>query len=184
MSHRLAPLSEPFSPEVTEILDRYPRRGGYLLQLFRVFANSPRFMSKGVLNLLDEGSPLTLREREIVILRVCALNDCEYEWGVHVSAFAKAAGLNDEQVAATRAASVALGCWPDKEKLLMQAVDEVCRAKRILPATYERFHQLWSLPEQLEILALCGNYHTVSFVANTAGLAPEPFAARFPPGHE
>lgn len=53
----------------------------YLLQLFRVFANSPRFLKKGALNLLDKDSPLTLRQREIVILRVCANNDCEYEWG-------------------------------------------------------------------------------------------------------
>lgn len=30
------------------------------------------------------------------------------------------------------------------------------------------------------VLALCGNYHTVSFVANTAELAGESWGARFP----
>ena len=33
---------------------------------------------------------------------------------------------------------------------------------------------------QLEVLALVGNYHTISFVAKTAELTPELFAARFP----
>ncbi|GAA3246389.1 carboxymuconolactone decarboxylase family protein [Dactylosporangium siamense] len=31
---------------------------------------------------------LTLREREIVILRTCARRGCEYEWGAHVLVFA------------------------------------------------------------------------------------------------
>src|SRR4051812_29406070 len=43
-------------------------------------------------SLLDRG-PLSLREREIVIDRTCALNGCEYEWGVHVATFSDAAHL-------------------------------------------------------------------------------------------
>jgi hypothetical protein len=42
------------------------------------------------------------------------------------------------------------------------------------------FQEAWTLEQQLEILALCGAYHTVSFVANTAQLPPEPFGVRFP----
>ncbi|MDF1722500.1 MAG: hypothetical protein P1U65_17645, partial [Minwuia sp.] len=33
---------------------------------------------------------------------------------------------------------------------------------------------------QLEVMALCGTYHTISQVANVAQLPPEAFAARFP----
>jgi alkylhydroperoxidase family enzyme len=51
-------------------------------------------------SLLDRG-PLSLREREIVIDRTCALTGCEYEWGVHVATFADAAHLTAEQVRAT-----------------------------------------------------------------------------------
>jgi hypothetical protein len=36
--------------------------------------------------------------------------------------------------------------------------------------------------QQLEIFALCGNYHTISFVANAARLQPEAFAAGVPAG--
>lgn len=176
----LAPLPEPFPLEVTAVLESYPKRNGYVLQLFRVFANSLRFLKKGTVNLLDRESPLTMRHREIVILRVCARNDCEYEWGVHVTAFADHVGLSPDQVAATRLGDHRSTCWSPDEGLLVRAVDELCDTGRIEGATYGRFRTLFSLEQQLEVLALCGNYHTVSFVANTAGLEGEPFGARFP----
>jgi alkylhydroperoxidase family enzyme len=180
MAQVLGPIAEPYPPEVAEVLARYPQQGGYLLTLFRTFAASPRFLRKGVANLLDKESPLPLRLREIVILRVTANTDCEYEWGVHVAAFAGAAKLTPEQVAATRLGDDAAPCWAPQEALLIRAVDELCRKGGIQPNTYAQFAESWTVAEQLEIIALAGNYHTISFVANTAALPPELFAARFP----
>ena len=77
VKYALTPISEPFPPDVAAILAGYPQRNGYVLQLFRVFANSLRFLKKGTTNLLDRDSPIPMRQREIVILRVCANNDCE-----------------------------------------------------------------------------------------------------------
>ena len=69
--------------------------------LFRVIATSARAWEKfRAGSLLDRG-PLSLREREIVIDRTCALTGCEYEWGVHVAIFARPRRLTDEQVRAT-----------------------------------------------------------------------------------
>lgn len=178
MGNKLLPV-ENLSAEAAAVLQGYPARDGHLLGLFRVFANSQRFLKKGVVNLLDRGSPLAMREREIVILRVCARNSCEYEWGVHVAGFARYVGLTDEQVRATVNETALAGCWSPRESLLLQVVDALCDSGR--PGqVQEQFEQTWSLEEQLEILALCGNYHTVSFVANTAHLEHEPFAAKFP----
>src|ERR1700710_2498401 len=97
---RIAPLQPPYSPEIQEQFDRI-MRGAPPLVLFRVMAAQPRAWEKfrgG--RLLDKG-PLSMRQREIVIDRTCALNTCEYEWGVHVTAFAQAAKFTDEQVRAT-----------------------------------------------------------------------------------
>jgi alkylhydroperoxidase family enzyme len=179
MSNQLAPIDPPFAPEIAALLSRYPQRGGYLLSLFRTFANSARFLQRGVPNLLDDQSPVSLRTREIVILRVTARLDCEYEWGVHVAAFAKAAGFTEAQIAATRTGPADAPCWSGEEQVLLRAVDEMCEAGAVSPPTYARFSELFTTEQQLEILALCGAYHTVSFVANTARLPPEPFAARF-----
>ncbi len=89
MMHKLNPIRSPFNKDVEAILMNYPKGpNGYTLKLFRVFANSLRFLAgKGVVNLLDEGSPLSANERELVILRVTANLNCEYEWGLHVSVF-------------------------------------------------------------------------------------------------
>lgn len=179
MTHALAPLNEPYPAEVADLLARYPRRDGYLLELFRVFANSARFLRKGVADLLDEESPLPLRLREIVILRVTANLDCEYEWGVHVTAFASHARLTEDQVTATRLGESDSSCWTADESLLIRAVDQLCASGTIEDKTLERFQQAWTAEQQLEIFALCGNYHTICFVANAARLESEAFGATF-----
>jgi len=182
VKHVLKPIAEPFTPEVAAVFDRYPQgKDGYIIQLFRVFANSTRFLTeKGPTNLLDKESPLSLREREIVILRVTANKDCEYEWGVHVTIFAKAAKLTEDQVTATRLSGSGVDCWTPEESLLIDCVDEICQKAKIQDETYEKFQEQWDLDQQLEILALCGNYHLVSFVANTSRIPPEEKSARFP----
>ncbi len=180
MSNQLKPLTAPYEPEVAEMLARYPQQSGYLLSLFRTFANSPRFLKKAVPNLLDKESPLDLRTREIVILHVTAARNCEYEWGVHVSIFAKAARLNDDQVASSRNRGPA--GWTAKEDRLIAAIMELCENGSLGAEALKGFQSDWNLEEQLEILALIGTYTTISLVANVAKLEPEAFAAHFPDG--
>lgn len=180
MGNILAPVMPPYSPELTDVMQQYPQQDGYLLKLFRVFANSLRFAKKGVPNLLDKGSPLPLREREIVILRTTANNDCEYEWGVHVAIFAPAAGFSQVQIAATKNGKCDDPVWNDKEKSLLASIDDLCRSGTMAEENLTSFQRLWTKEEQMEIMALCGTYHTVSFVANGARIGLEDFAARFP----
>lgn len=181
MKHILKPLETPYPKAIADALSQYPQgEDGYIIKLFRVFANSMRFLTqKGALNLLDKDSPMPLREREIIILRTTANLNCEYEWGVHVHAFAKAANLNDEQVMATQTNVSAAECWTPEERLLIECVDQLCAGAMIDDRTYEQFQKHWSLEQQLEIFALCGNYHLISFVANTARIELEQSAARF-----
>ena len=180
MSNRLVPLEAPFPPETEALLARYPRQDGYLLSLFRTFANSPRFLTRGVPNLLDKESPLALRDREIVILRVTAHYDCEYEWGVHVAIFSRAAKLTEAQVSATRQLVASAPVWSERERRLLAAVDAFCHRGVLSDDELDAFTEDWTMAQQLEILALCGAYHTVSLVANAARLPNEPFAVRFP----
>jgi alkylhydroperoxidase family enzyme len=140
-----------------------------------------RFLTgKGVVNLLDKDSPLSLKEREIVILRVTANNNCEYEWGIHVTVFSRAAGLSEEQVTATRLSGSEASVWSTKESLLIKCVDEICKHALIQEDSYALFQEQWDLEQQLEILALCGNYHTISFIANTTRLPMEEMGTKFP----
>ncbi len=77
---RIAPLEPPYAGEIQEQFDRI-MRGAPPLMLFRVIAGNARAWEKfRAGSLLDRG-PLSLREREIVIDRTCALTGCEYEMG-------------------------------------------------------------------------------------------------------
>ena len=97
---RIAPLQPPYAPEIQQQFDRV-MRGAPPLVLFRVMAGNARAWEKfRAGSLLDRG-PLSLREREIVIDRTCALTKCEYEWGVHVTAFAGAAHLTADEIRAS-----------------------------------------------------------------------------------
>ena len=178
----LKPLEPPYEKAIEDILAFYPKgKDDYLLKLFRLFANSPRFLSgKGVVNLLDKESPLPLQERELVILRVTANNRCEYEWGVHVAAFSHAAEISEQQYNATVLSDHRANCWSERQALLVQCVDQLCERARITDETLADFQAAWNAEQQLEIMALCGNYHLVSCVANTARLELEDTAQRFP----
>ena len=85
---RIAPLDAPYPPAVQASFDKIMPAGVDPLLLFRTLAVNERVYQRFTAGgLLDRGL-LTLRQREIVIDRVCALNRCEYEWGVHIAFFA------------------------------------------------------------------------------------------------
>src|SRR3954464_10790382 len=107
---RIAPLEPPYAPDIQAQFDRI-MHGAPPLMLFRVVAGNARAWDKFRTGSLLDAGPLSLREREIVIDRTCALTKCEYEWGVHVAIFATAAQLTDEQVRATVLENANAPCW-------------------------------------------------------------------------
>jgi alkylhydroperoxidase family enzyme len=129
---------------------------------------------------LLEGGPLTLREREIVIDRTCALNRCEYEWGVHVAIFAAAAKLSEEQIRATVMGPADARCWPVAEQALIAAVDALHQRSTLDDAAFAALSGYFDDDKILEIVMLCGAYRTVSYLANALALPLEENAARFP----
>ncbi len=176
---RIAALSPPYAPEIQQQFDRV-MRGAPPLLLFRVMAGQQRAWEKfrgG--SLLDRG-PLSMREREIVIDRTCALNACEYEWGVHVTAFAQAAHLSEEQVRATAHEGPDAACWSEAEKAMLAAVDAVHHRSTLSEAEFAALKAHYDEAQILEIIQLCGFYRTVSYLANGLALPLEPNAARFP----
>src|SRR6201986_1788939 len=125
---RIAALEPPHTPETREIFAG-SIRGAPRLLLFRVMASQKRAWDKFRAGSLLDPGPLSLREREIVIDRTTALNNCEYEWGVHVAIFAKAARLTEEEVRATVHGAADAPCWSAAEQAMVAAVDAPhCRA--------------------------------------------------------
>jgi alkylhydroperoxidase family enzyme len=176
---RIAPLQPPYAPEIQGQFDRI-MRGAPPLLLFRVMAGHARAWEKFRAGSLLDAGPLDLREREIVIDRTAARNGCEYEWGVHVTIFAKAAGLTEEQVRATVLGNADAPCWSAAEQTLIAAVDALHDRATLSDAEFTALSAHYNDAKILEIILLCGFYRTVSYLANGLALPLEPTAARFP----
>jgi alkylhydroperoxidase family enzyme len=176
---RIAPLQPPYAPEIQQQFDRI-MRGAPPLVLFRVMAGNARAWEKfRAGSMLDRG-PLSLREREIVIDRTCARTGCEYEWGVHVAAFAEAAHLTEEQVRATAHGVATEACWPEAEQALIATADALHDRATLSEAEFAVLSAHYDEAQIFEIILLCGFYRTVSYLANGLALPLEAKAARFP----
>ena len=176
---RIAPLQPPYAPEIQSQFDAI-MRGAPPLMLFRVIAGNPRAWSKFRAGSLLDPGPLSLREREIVIDRTCALARCEYEWGVHVAIFAKAAELSDEEIRALVHDGADAPCWSASERALIAAVDALHHRATLSEAEFAVLASQHENAKIFEIILLCGFYRMVSYMANALDLPLEPTAARFP----
>jgi len=67
--------------------------------------------------------------------------------------------------------------WSAEERLLIRLVDELHDTANISDGLWRELAAAFSVEQMLELIALVGFYHTVSFFANGLRLAPEPFAA-------
>jgi len=175
---RIAPLEPPYRDELKVHFDQI-MKGAPPLTLFRTVATSERAWGKFRAGSLLDGRLISLREREIVIDRTCALAGCEYEWGVHVAAFAKAARLTPEEIKATASPDGAADTWSDAERALIAVADALHARARLTDSEFAALRAWYDEPQVLEIIMLCGFYRTVAYLANGLDLPLEPGSARF-----
>lgn len=184
---RIAPLEPPYAPSVDVELTKWMPPGGGVdpLALFRTLAaNGPLAEAMRPLgaHLLSRRSGIDRLAREVVIARVCANNGCSYEWGVHAIAFAGAAGMSEEQIAATAAAGVDDALWGSREAGLLRFADALCADGSVGDAEWRAVAEHFDDQQLLTLLALAGWYHVICFVANGARVPHEPWAPELPSG--
>jgi alkylhydroperoxidase family enzyme len=176
---RIAALEPPFTPPVAEALERIMPKGVPPLALFRTLAVNERvFLRVMAGGLLDRGS-ISLRERELVIARTCARCGSEYEWGVHMVFFAERVNLIPAEIVATRAPDVAATPFAPRERLLLRLVDELHDTAQVSDALWEALCAEFSEAQLIELVALTGFYHLISFATNAFRIPLESYAARF-----
>ena len=179
MTARIAPATPPFDPEIAGVIDK-TMKGRPPLVLFTTLARDARLAKKFFAGgLLDKGR-LTLRQREIVIDRTTALCGSEFEWGVHIAAFAQHVGLNPEQVKATVTGDANDPCWSEEDALLVRFCDALHERCDLDDDMWSQMRERFSEEAILELLLLAGFYRTVSYLTNALRLPLEDSAARFP----
>jgi len=181
---RITPLEAPYPEGIGELLQKMTPPGApNILALFRVLAVNPklaeRMMGMGGY-FLGKPSLLTLRDREVMIDRVCARCGAEYEWGVHVAAFAGAAGFNQQEIAALTAQPPDLGELTARDALLVRMADDLHETSDLSDTLWTELAAHWQPPQLLELLMLAGWYHAIAYVCNAARVPLESWQARFP----
>lgn len=177
---RLPPVSPPYPPEVDDLLEALRFGMPEPLALFRTLAHSPRVLGRVKAGgLLDRG-PVPLRLRELAILRTTARCGAGYEWGVHVAAYAGKAGLDPADVEATATKAPRAHRWTEEEALVLELADALHDTSRVDDALYAKLAAAFAPDVLVELVALVGFYHLISFQVNALGLEREAFAPPLP----
>jgi 4-carboxymuconolactone decarboxylase len=178
MTPRTAPLSDAEMNESQRALVAPYAVDGRIDNVFRTVAHHPDLMKRWLpfVNHILLKSTLSLREREILILRTGWLCRSEYEWAQHIRG-GKRAGLSDADIGCIMKGRN-LGA---KEDLLLRAADELHAHKRIADATWAAVARHYSTQQLMDIVFTVGQYTMVSMVLNSLGIEVDDNLRGFPP---
>jgi alkylhydroperoxidase family enzyme len=180
MTARIPPAIAPFSGDVQGWLDRIMPAGVAPLVLFTTLARDQRLFQKLFAGGLVDRGHLTLRQREIVVDRTTARCQSEYEWGVHVSFFAKRVGFTEAQLYSLVHGDAEDACWSEGEQCLIRMCDELHKTCSLSDQLWAGLRNEYSEEAMLELLMLAGYYRTISYLTNALRLPLEAWGARFP----
>jgi alkylhydroperoxidase family enzyme len=176
---RIPPIDPPYSPEIQADFDKI-MRGQPPLLLFRTVARNPRVLQRMMAGgLLDRGS-ITIRNRELMILRTTAKCGAEYEWGVHVAVFGGKAEWTKDHIHSSVHGWAEDACWSDEDRLIIRLADQLHGTARVDEDLWSDLSGHFKQEQLVELVMLAGLYHAVSFMVNATGLQYEAFAPRFP----
>jgi hypothetical protein len=99
---------------------------------------------------------------------------------VHAVAFGRPLGLSEEQLRATVLDDPDAAVWTPRQRLLVRLADELHDTATVSDGLWAELAGVWEHAQLIELVAIAGFYHLVSFTANAAAVRPEAFAERFP----
>ena len=153
------------------------------MNLFRTLLQHPQAakeLNSTIIALVSGDRCLSDREREILIMRVAWLGNCEYEWGQHwvVSLIF---GMKEEEIAAVRDWQHAT-CFTEKERVLLAMTDAVLAMKGIPEKLRIQLAQQFPEPKaQTEIIVCIANWHMFAVMLNAFEIPLEPTMPSWPP---
>jgi alkylhydroperoxidase family enzyme len=176
---RIEPVSPPYDEETAAALDRL----GPPLSIFKVMARRPD-RAHGIAGwgryYLSRQCALSLRHRELLILRTTARCGAEYEWGVHVQVFAEKAGLTGAQIRSVTSGRPDDACWTDPaDRAVLHAADVLDRDCDLTDADWIWLTSHVGEEGAVDTLLICGWYRAISYLARATRLPAEPCAPEF-----
>ncbi|HZD25304.1 MAG TPA: carboxymuconolactone decarboxylase family protein [Alphaproteobacteria bacterium] len=177
---RIEPVNPPYAEAVQALFDRLPASWSPPFRLFTVLARDERLLLRftgGAVSYL-EPSHVTLRQREVLLLRVTGRCRCAYEWGLRAHYFAGEAGLGDAQLRASVHGETDDPAWSPDDRLLVRLADELHDTVSISDALWADLRAAFTEEAILQLIMMAGYYRTVAYIANGTRLPLEPKVAR------
>lgn len=145
------------------------RKHGSTMNLINVLAHHPG-ISIPFLELAKAlfGIELSMRLREIAVLRLAHLSHCEYEWFQHV-AIGKFVGLTDADIEAARTGKPA-DDWNEIDGLVMTAVDELEESNTISDSLWKRLARHFDQKLMFEFIFMISSYKMTAWVVNAMSI--------------
>ncbi|HVY89409.1 MAG TPA: carboxymuconolactone decarboxylase family protein [Hyphomonadaceae bacterium] len=147
---------------------------GTLMNLYATIANNPKLYGPRARfgSYLQRDSMLDPETRELTIMRTAYLIDASYEWAHHFAS-AKSAGLTEAQIADIAKGPDAPG-WSEKQRAVLQAVDELRREAFVSDRTWKTLGGYYNMKERIEIIYTSGGYTMTGVAINSFGIETEP----------
>jgi 4-carboxymuconolactone decarboxylase len=119
---------------------------------------------------LISGGRVSMRTRELLILRVGLRTSCAYEWGNHVPG-ALSAGVTAGEISALADGT---GSWPAAEAAALDLVDDLCTDNCASEQTWKALTAAYTEGELIELVMLIGFYRMNAGFLNSLGVQVEP----------
>lgn len=113
-------------------------------------------------------STLSPRQRELLVLRVAVLRECEYEHAQH-SVLARDAGLSPEEVARVAEGPSAAG-WAPLERAMLAAADELVGDAVISDATWAALAAELDEHQLMDLVFTVGAYEVLAMAFRSFGV--------------
>lgn len=125
---------------------------------------------------LTTGGRVSMRTRELLILRVALHSSCEYEWANHVPG-ALGAGMTSNEIASLVEIKNA-DSWSDADAAVLDLIDDLCTDDCASEKTWEALKTTHDDGEIIELLMLIGFYRMNAGFLNSLGVQAEPTVVR------
>lgn len=126
---------------------------------------------------LDDGL-LPVRERELVVLRIAWLCNCEYVWGQH-AALSRREGIAEAEIERVIEGPDASG-WSDFDRVLVRTADELHADARVSDESWQALGEEYDERRLLELIFTASQYALICRVANSCDIPLDEGLTGFP----
>ena len=167
---RIAPLEAEQWDETAQQLMQPLVNQGRIFNIFKTMSNHPDLARRWMVfaNHILGKSTLSVRDRELVILRIGYLCQSGYEWGQHVQ-IAREAGMSDEEIRSCKTGPDTPGL-SELDRMLLQATDELHTDAHVSDSTWEGLAKHYSTQQMMDLVFTVGQYNLVSMALNSFGV--------------